>query len=507
MAGLFLPRKYNDPTKLLRQLAKQSESEILRKAESRVLRLFHTMAARVPAYGDFLRKRKVNPKKIKTIIEFKNVPILDKQNYLQAYPLEKLCWDGKFESGQWVISSTSGSTGEPFYFPREESQDMQYAGTAELYLRTNFEIHKKSTLYIDAFPLGPWIGGIFTYEVIKTIAERGAYPLSIITTGVDKKEIINAVRKFGARFDQVIIGCYAPFLKDALDDGIAQGLNWKKYNLKFVFSAEGFTETFRDYVAHQAGLKNIYRDTLNHYGTADQGTLAYETPLAILIRRTAIKKEKLYGRIFPVKHKLPTLCQYDPELFFFEEVAGGLLCSSYSGLPLVRYDLKDHGGVIGYEAMMHRIAESGINIKKEAKKAKIEDTVWRLPFVFVYERNDFSVSLYAFQVYPESVRKALQGKKFYNEVTGKFTMITQYDKNQNQYLEINVELKAGKRGSRKLENGVRKTITRWLLKENSEFRKTRSEIGERIDPRIIFWPYEHPTYFKPGTKQKWVKKS
>jgi phenylacetate-CoA ligase len=325
-----------------------------------------------------------------------------------------------------------------------------------------------------------------------------------MTTGVDKKEIINAVREFGNCFDQVIIGCYAPFLKDALDDGIAQGLDWSKYNLKFVFSAEGFTETFRDYVAKHAGLKNIYRDTLNHYGTVDQGTLAYETPLAILIRRLAVKNEKLYGRIFPARHKLPTLCQYDPELFFFEEVNGGLLCSSYSGLPLVRYDLKDQGGIIGYEEMMKRLKESGINIEEEIKKANIEDTVWRWPFVYVQERNDFSVSLYAFQVYPETVRKALQAEKFRSDVTGKFTMLTQYDEKQNQYLEINVELKGGSQESEKLKSELQKAVTEALLKENSEFRKTHTEIGERIVPKIILWSYESPKYFKPGTKQKWV---
>jgi phenylacetate-coenzyme A ligase PaaK-like adenylate-forming protein len=48
-------------------------------------------------------------------------------------------------------------------------------------------------------------------------------------------------------------------------------VDWKKYNLRFIFSAEGFSETFRDYVAEVAGLKNAYLDTLNHYGTVDQG--------------------------------------------------------------------------------------------------------------------------------------------------------------------------------------------------------------------------------------------
>src|SRR5258708_1208097 len=96
---------------------------------------------------------------------------------------------------------------------------------------TNFNIQSKSTLYIDAFPMGAWIGGVFTYEAIRLVAERGNYPLSIITPGINKIEIIKAIKNLGKNFDQVIIGCYAPFLKDVIDDGIHYGVDWKEYNL------------------------------------------------------------------------------------------------------------------------------------------------------------------------------------------------------------------------------------------------------------------------------------
>jgi phenylacetate-CoA ligase len=472
--------------------------------ERRALALFHAMAQRVPAYKDFLRKNKVNHAKIRTIRDFEFVPTIDKQGYLRQYPHEMLCWDGDFKGKQWVISTTSGSTGEPFYFPREEHQDRQYAGIAELYLRTNFDIHKHSTLYVDAFPMGAWIGGLFTYEAIKMVAERGGYRLSIITPGIDKQAIVNSIKEFGGKFDQIIVGCYGPFLKDALDDGVEQGMNWKKYNLKFVFSAEGFSEGFRDYVIRIAGLKDPHKDTLNHYGTVDLGTMSYETPLSILIRRIAVKNPKLYARIFRVEHKLPTLTQYDPELFYFEETSEGLLCSAASGLPLVRYDLKDHGGVIGYGEMHERAREGGVNLEHELRRAGLENTVWQLPFVYVYERSDFSVSFYAFQIYPETIRKALQERQFEKSITGKFTMLVKYDKKQDQYLEINVELKSKRKPSKSLGRAIQDAATKCLLIESSEYRKTYSEIPERALPRIVFWSYNHHLYFKPGIKQKWV---
>ena len=203
------------------------------------------MAKRVPAYKDVLRKNRINPSRITTIADFKNLPLLDKDTYLRRYPLEKLCWDGKLAKGQWVTAATSGSTGQPFYFPRQAAQNWQYGITAELYLRNNFDIQKKSTLYVNCFALGVWIGGIFTYDAMEVIRQRGDYALNVINPGLNKAEIVKAVRALGPHYDQVVLGGYPPFVKDVLDDGVRAGLDWKRYNMKFVFSAEGFSEDFR----------------------------------------------------------------------------------------------------------------------------------------------------------------------------------------------------------------------------------------------------------------------
>lgn len=502
MSNQYLP----SATSFLSAIKTKKESYWLDRGERMALKLFWEMSRRVPAYKDFLKRRKIKADQIKTIQDFKKLPTLDKDNYLRHYPLPQLCWDGNFKKTDWIIAATSGSTGEPFYFPRTIIQDKQYALLAEMYLLDNFQIHKKSTLYVNAFPLGVWIGGIFTYQAIRLVAERKQYPLSIITPGINKQEIIKSIVKLGPFFDQVIIGSYGPFLKDTLDDGAAQGINWKKYNLKFIFSAEGFTENFRDYCLRLAGCSNPYKDTLNHYGTVDLGTMAHETPLAILTRRLAVKNKKFFQALFGSITKLPTLTQYIPELFFFEENKGRLLCSAYSGLPLVRYDLKDNGGVFKLSQLITCSKTVNLNLKEKIKQACLTKTLWHLPFVYVYERSDFSVSLYAFQIYPETIRKALQKKSFQKLVTGKFTMLVKFDRKQNQFLEINIELKRGVKTTKKLYQQIQQQIHYQLIRENSEYRETFKEKGKRILPNLIFWPYENPIYFKPGIKQKWVKK-
>jgi phenylacetate-CoA ligase len=501
----FIPKSYSDTSSFLRHMRNDSEYLFIKRGESRALRLFHAMAKRVPAYKDFLQKNKIRHEKINTIKALKEVPYIDKDTYLRAYPLGALCWEGSFAQKQWVVSATSGSTGEPFYFPREHGHDLQYALLAEAYLRVNFEIHKRSTLYINGFPMGVWIGGVFTHKVIHTIAERGKYPLTIISPGVNKEEIIKVIKKLGGMFDQVIIGSYGPFLKDILDDGEHAGICWRDYNIGFIFSAEGFTEGFRDYVAKKAGISNVMLNTLNHYGTVDLGTMSYETPISIYIRRETSKKKRLHDSIFGTGVRVPTLTQYVPELFYFENIDGSLYCSANSGIPLMRYDLKDNGGVLSYENVQAICKRDGIELVNEARNVGIYNTLWRLPFVYVYERSDFSVSFYAFQIYPETIRRALESRNIRTSLTGKFTVMVKFDNGQNQYLEIHLELKKNKKKSRNLSEQVQKSITRQLLKESSEYRETYKEKKSRIHPRLEWWPYGDPTHFASGKKQKWVK--
>jgi phenylacetate-CoA ligase len=502
-----LPDGFKNPDWLESELRSRPETAWEKLGQQRALALFHAMAVRVPAYKAFLSKHHINHEHIKTIEDFKTIPTIDKDNYLRTYDRKDLCWDGDFKNQRWIISTTSGSTGKPYYFPRQSDQDWQYAVMAEMYLRSNFDIQNKSTLYIVAFPMGAWIGGLFTYEALKIVADKSDYKLSIITPGIHKKEVIEAVKSLGKDFDQIIIGSYAPFLKDILDDGIREGVKWSDYNLGFVFSAEAFSELFRNYVIKKTGLKDQLRGTLNHYGTVDLGTMSHETPLSIMLRRQAMQSLDLYKTLFGREDKVPTFTQYNPALFYFEENDDhGLYCSAFSGLPLVRYDLKDSGEVLGFEEAKKRLAKLGIDQDKLVKEAKITDTVWQLPYVSVYERNDFSVSFYAFQIYPEMIRRPLQDESLEDAITGKFTMLVEFDDSGQQKLQINIELKADREEDEKLREHVLSTIVESLLAESSEYRETHAMYGETVHPDLVFWPYEDVTYFRTGTKQKWVKK-
>ncbi len=84
-------------------------------------------------------------------------------------------------------------------------------------------------------------------------------------------------------------------------------------------------------------------------------------------------------------------------------------------------------------------------------------------------------------------------------------MLVKFDKNHDQYLEVNVELMRGKKGDKNLEKELIESLVKQLMNDSSEYRETIALKGKRVHPKIVFWDYEDETYFKPGIKQKWVK--
>ncbi len=469
------------------------------------LNVFHSSADGVKAYQGFLKMAGISPTAIVAASDLKKVPAVNKDNYLRAYPLDELCRAGSLRRRSVVFTSTSGSTGAPFYFPRENAVDLRSSVYHEIFLRNALIDADRSTLVIVCFGMGVWIGGIITYQAFKMISDRG-YRLAILTPGVNKNEIFAALKNIAPRYDQVVICGYPPFLKDIVDEAAAEGVDWKKFNVKMVFAAEAFSEQFREYVAARVGIKNLYRDTMNVYGSADLGTMAAETPVSILARRIALGNAALYNGLFKEASRLPTLAQFHPAFVNFDEENGRIFCTGDNVLPLVRYEIGDNGGVIGFDEVERLFAAQGLSLKAEVEKAGLTDTLTELPFVYVYERSDLSVKLYGAIVYPEHVKAGLQDRSFVARITGKFAMAVRFDANQDEYLEINIELAPNESGSELLAAEMSASILRSLTEKSAEYKNNASVFAGRVRPRIVFWPHGDPTHFKGGAKQKWVVK-
>jgi phenylacetate-CoA ligase len=492
-----------------------------KEQEKQLVKLFQSCAKNIPAYRHFLKKKGIPLAKIarvKTYNDFRTViPPMGKDTYLRAYPWEDLCSPAALAQQALVLTSTSGSTGSPFYFPRNGSVDMNSSVYHEMFLRNSGIVGNKagqeksdqSTLIIVCFGMGVWIGGVITYQAFHYVADRG-YPLTIITPGVNKKEIYDALKNVGPKYDRIILCAYPPFMKDIVDEAAENGVTWHDFNIKMVFAAESFSEKFRDYILKKTGMTNIYRDTASVYGSADLGTMAMETPIAILIRRLVLKgtpaAERLYRKLFGEAGRLPTLAQYIPSYINFETVGKNVYLSGDNAMPLVRYEIGDNGGTHYFAEVEKMFAEEGIDLRAEVRKVGIADTIAELPFVYIYERTDLSTKLYGAIIYPEYIKHGLQHDDLEDYVTGKFTMFTKHDNKQNEFLEINVELKKGVTASPPLQKIVAERIHTALTTQSAEHANNFSMLKDKVKPRLVFWPHEHPIHFSLGAKQKWVKK-
>ncbi len=472
-------------------------------SEKETLKLFHATAGSVPAYKDFLRKNKIKPENIKTLKDFSLVPAMDKDNYLHAYPYEKLLWDGELKK-PLTIHATSGSTGEPTYFQRDFMSDLKREFIIDMFFKHNDLTTTGPTLFIITFGMGVWSAGMGIYTGAYLAANFNKYPISIISPGVNKVEVLKILRTIAPNFKQVIIAGYPPFVKDIIDEAREEKINLEKFNLRFVFTGESFSEEFRDYLCDHAGIRNVFTDTMNTYGSSELGAMAVETPLSILVRKQTDKH--IFRTLFGDITKVPTLVQYIPYFVSFQCVDGELFFTGNSTIPLIKYKSGDSGGILTYDQVKDGLAQHGVTLGTEIKKHKITEHVCKLPFVYVYERKNLATTFYGILVYPEFLKAAMLDTQVNRFLTGKFTLIQKYDKNQDQYLEINLEMKRAVSFKKQDEEIVLRKIVETLKARSSEFGELCRNLGERAYPKLMFWPYEHQEYFTPGSKQQWVRR-
>jgi phenylacetate-CoA ligase len=500
---------FNYPDDIDSQLADFKEKQIVEtdsQGWERLRILSNFVLKNVPAYKKYLNEQGVFIDEIESIDQFKKLPLINKTNYILNYSLKDLIPEGYLKNIT-TFSSTSGSSGKRCYLPRGEEQDLLYEYIAELLLKNQFKLEGKSTLCLLGFGLGIWIGGIFTYKVFNSLAQKG-YPIAVAPIGPNKDLFLDMIQEVGSDFDQIFLLGYPPFLKDIIDESLRLGIDLKKHDIKILTATEAFSEEYRDYLVEKTGI-NPLLDIVSIYGTAEIGTMAHETPLAILIRKLAIKDPNIFKMLFPDASQLPTLAQYYPDIIYFEEEKGELIASGFgSSYPLLRYQFFDKGGVISFQEMISKFTEIGIDLLDEASKAGISDTVLKIPFVYVYERSDFVLTIYGINIYPVYIRNALLDSKVEKYVTGKFSMIKKQRENFNQYLEINIELKNEVAGSKEIENIVAEVIFDSFYSESTEFRYlSNNDKSIDLKPLIILHSYNSEKYFQLDIKQNWIIKN
>jgi len=465
--------------------------------ESAALALFHDVVTHVPAYRAFLTQQGISYNSIQTFEDFVNLPLITKNNYHWRYPLTQLCRNGQLDMCD-TIAVSSGSTGKPTFWPRFLTDEFQIATRFEQIFHDSFYADTRPTLAVICFALGTWVGGMYTTNCCRYLASKG-YPITVVTPGNNKEEIFRVVQELGSAFEQVVLLGYPPFLKDVIDTGITRGVEWQRYQIKWVMAGEVFSEEWRSLVGERVGSNNSCYDSASLYGTADAGVLGNETPLSICIRRFLAENPDAAKALFG-ESRLPTLVQYDPINRFFEVYEGTLLFSGDNGIPLIRYHISDKGGLISYEAMLKFLAEWGFDPVAALQGGR---GIHPLPFVYVFGRSNFTVSYFGANIYPENVAVGLEQSVIREWVTGKFVLQVKEDADQDRFLSVVVELAPGSEGSEEKRNAIASSILSQLLRLNSEF---ANYVPKQYQlPQVDLAPMGDPEYFPIGVKHRYTR--
>ena len=467
--------------------------------EDHILALFHRCVAEVPAYRKFLEAQNVNPTNITTYRTFCALPLMDKASYIYAYPLAERCLGGSLKSSDRVAVS-SGSTGQPTFWPRSIADELDVAVRFEQVFKDSFHAHERTTLTVVCFALGNWVGGLYTTSCCWHLTSKG-YPLMVATPGNNKAEIFRVIQALAPHFEQTVLLGYPPFVKDVIDSGIAEGIDWATYKPKLVFAGEVFSEEWRSLVLKRIGSTSPCYDSASLYGTADGGVLGNETPLSIAIRRWFSVHPEAARNLFG-ESRLPTLVQYDPASRFFELHDDTLVVSGENSVPLLRYHIADKGGLVSFEDMwaflnnqgVHSLAELGLDNSSQTRS---------LPFVFVFGRADFTVSYYGANIYPENVTVGLEQPEFTSWISGKFVLETRETDNSDKYLHIAVELLPAIQATIKLSEKIAESVKTQLLRLNSEFANYTP--AERQLPQITLYSFADSDYFPVGVKHRYTR--
>ncbi|TAE59702.1 MAG: phenylacetate--CoA ligase family protein [Nostocales cyanobacterium] len=465
--------------------------------EQIAINLFQDVVATVPAYQRFLKTHHIQPESIQTLADFQKLPLICKENYISLYSLAQLCKDGNLGSCD-MIAASSGSTGKPTFWPRFFTDELEIATRFEQIFHDSFNADNKSTLAIVCFTLGTWVGGMFTTSCCRYLATKG-YPITVITPGNNKTEILRVVQEIGSQFEQVVLLGYPPFLKDVIDTGIANNLDWKQYQIKLVMAGEVFSEEWRSLVGERIGSENLCYDFASMYGTADAGVLGNETPFSICIRRFLAANPAAAKALFG-ESRLPTLVQYDPCSRFFEVIEGRLIFSGNNGIPLIRYNILDHGGIISYDEMLQFLKEWNFDPVVELGENR---GIHQLPFVYVFGRSNFTVSYFGANIYPENVTVALEQPIIKEWVTGKFVLQVRENKYQNRFLSVVVELAPNVNSSEEKITAITNSILTQLLRLNSEF--ANYVPVEYQTPQVELKSTGDAEYFPVGVKHRYTR--
>ena len=425
--------------------------------------------ARVPAYKKFLEQQGWSCRSVDLREIFTSLPVMDKKNYVLPYTTEERCLDGRFFEEGVVIDESSGSTGIPYNWVRSARERETVKDVIGVYLRYCFGDQKY--IVLNLFSMGAWATG---FNMALASQSLGV----VKSVGPDVDKILRTMQFFGNKYPYILNG-YPPFLKHLVDEGEKRRFNWKNYTIHILVGGEGMSEGLRDYLLQYA--KTVF----SGYGASDlEIGMAGENPLTVMIRKRCLEDPALRQTLFGADQRLPMLFQYNPLDHLVEIIQNEIVVTiskPWTLSPRIRYNIKDEGGVITFDAMKAKLEQHGIDLLELERKCHYPR--WYLPFLYVYGRKDSTISVMGANIYPEDVESVIYSDPVLAKVVHSFSMSLVEDARGNPRPCFEFELSELERQA-EVESILQRILPLGLARLSMDYKKAREEYPESVEPII-----------------------
>lgn len=341
-----------------RQLATADSETLSAGTPERVLRIFHSAAASVPAYRRLLEQEGIAAAKVDSLEAFhKQVPIIDKRSWF-GNKLQEICTGGNLE-GIATFYSSSGQTGFFSYGVETRQEQKNAALSVEFALQQAFGALDRKTLLINCLPMG---------------VRLHTRSLPVADTSVREDVIWSLLRKLEGQFEQYVLIGEHPFLKHLVEGG-QEGPNridWAKLRVHAVTGGEFVAENFRSYLASLLGMDlgnpNSGKIVIN-YGLSELSvSIAQENWHTIQIRRLAHRDSQFREALCCHESAFcPVVMQYYPSQVYLEselspqnrEELVVTMLDEHRRIPIIRYNTRDHARLISHSAIAQLLRDFG----------------------------------------------------------------------------------------------------------------------------------------------------